>query len=310
MVPNHRASGAENYRKHGQGDDMTAERTRNDLPAGRNVKLPGRGTTFVREAGPRDAPTLLLLHGWTANADLNWRAAYPALSDRFHIVAPDQRGHARGIRDTHTFRLEDCADDAAALVDTLGLERVIPVGYSMGGPIAQLLWRRHPCIVDALVLCATSRTFNGTRRERAMFGLLSGASATARHMTDAQRAALAMRLMNRRSTDVSSWTSALETMASHDWMAIIEAGRAIGRFDSTSWASTIDVPTGVVVTTRDRVVPSWRQLDLAAAIPGATVHPVNGDHAVCLAQSELFVPQLLEAIDSVVARTQATLVAA
>jgi 3-oxoadipate enol-lactonase len=268
--------------------------TTSDLPAGRHVELPGRGTTFVRESGPAGAPTLLLLHGWTASADLNWAAAYPALTSRFHVVAPDHRGHARGIRDPQPFRLEDCADDAAALVETLGIRSVIAVGYSMGGPVAQLLWRRHPHLVDGLVLCATSRTFNGTPRERAQFGLLSGASVMARHLNEGQRDALAVRVMGRRQSGPSS----------HDWLAIIDAGREIGRFDSRSWAGDIDVPTGVVVTTRDRVVPLARQLELATAIPGATVHPVTGDHAVCLAHGEAFVPQLTDAIDSVVARAE------
>lgn len=281
-----------------------------ELPEGRHLELIGRGTTFVREAGPASAPTLLLLHGWTANADLGWRGTYPALTDRFHVVALDHRGHGRGIRDTRRFSLEDCADDAAALIEHLGLQHVIPVGYSMGGPIAQLLWRRHPELVDGLVLCATSSTFNGTPRERALFGLLSGASVGARRLRPEQRAALAMRLMAKKQVDPSAWMWAHESVAAHDWMAIIDAGRAIGRFDSRSWISNVGVPTAVVVTTRDRVVPPARQLELAAAIPGATLHPVRGDHAVCLAQCEELVPRLVEAVDSVVTRTQPRLLAA
>jgi 3-oxoadipate enol-lactonase len=282
---------------------MSPKRTHADLPEGKYVELAGRGTTFVRIArGPAAAPTLLLLHGWTANADLNWRATYPALAGRFTVVAPDQRGHARGIRDAHRCQLEDCADDAAALIDALGLEHVIPVGYSMGGPVAQLLWRRRPELVDGLVLCATSRTFHGTQRERALYSLLTGASVTARHMGEPQRAALAMRMLAKRHVDPTSWTWAAESIVAHDWLAIIDAGKAIGRFDSRGWASSIDVPTSVVVTTRDRVVPTVRQYELAAAIPGATVHRVVGDHAVCLAHSEAFVPGLLDAIDSVAAR--------
>ena len=273
-----------------------------ELPTGRHIELPGRGTTFVREAGPADAPTLLLLHGWTANADLNWRAAYPELARRFHIVAPDHRGHARGIRDDRPFRLEDCADDAAALVDALDLHRVVAVGYSMGGPIAQLLWHRHPHLVEGLVLCATSRTFNGTPRERALFSLLNGASVTARRLREDRRSALAMRVMQRRHVDPAAWSWAADTLAAHDWVAILDAGKAIGRFDSRPWASTIDVPTSVVVTMRDRVVPAARQYELAAAIPGATVHPVAGDHAVCLAQAEEFVPRLTEGVESVTGR--------
>jgi len=280
---------------------MTDHRT--PMPAGRNVELPGRGTTFVRAS--RDipgAPTVLLLHGWTANADLNWRAAYPALMARCNVVALDQRGHARGIRADGPFRLEDCADDAAALVDVLGLDAVIPVGYSMGGPIAQLMWRRHPHLVEGLVLCATSSTFNGTPRERALFSLLSGASVTARRMGESRRSALAMRLMARRRAELPTWMMAAETVVAHDWLAIIDAGRELGRFDSRPWTPEIDVPTGVVVTVRDRVVPSARQYELAAAIPGASVHEVTGDHAVCMAQAEEFVPALLDAVDAVTAR--------
>ena len=50
------------------------------LPPGRIVELPGRGTTFVREAdGPAGAPTVVLLHGWSVDADLNWFACYGPL---------------------------------------------------------------------------------------------------------------------------------------------------------------------------------------------------------------------------------------
>src|SRR2546427_10570624 len=115
------------------------------LPPGRYVDLPGRGRTWVIDApGPVGAPTLVLLHGLSATAALNWFTTFPTLARRFRLVAPDLRGHGRGIRSNRTFRLEDCADDIAALADALGIERFIPVGYSMGGPVAQLVWHRHP----------------------------------------------------------------------------------------------------------------------------------------------------------------------
>src|SRR4051794_41166201 len=111
------------------------------IPGGRPVVLPGRGTTFVREAmGPPGAPTLILLHGLGATAALNWFPVFELLSEHFHVVALDHRGHGRGIRPTRRFRLADCADDVVALADQLGIDTFIPVGYSMGGPIAQLIW--------------------------------------------------------------------------------------------------------------------------------------------------------------------------
>ena len=286
---------------------MPAELHAPSLPHGRTVDLPGRGTTFVRESGARrhGIPSLLLLHGWTANADLNWAWCYEPLAADHHVVALDHRGHSRGIRDDRRFELEDCADDAAALIEVLDLDHVVVVGYSMGGPVAQLLWRRHPGLVDGLVLCATSRTFSDTVRERALFGLLAGAGATARHLSPGRRAQLAMRAMSARRTDASRWAWATDDLSAHDWLRIVEAGRCIGRFDSRPWASTIEVPTAVVVTMDDDVVPARRQWELAAAVPGATVHPVSGDHAVCLAQPEELLPALLSAVDSVTARMAA-----
>src|SRR5688500_16415489 len=130
------------------------------LPPGRRLKLPGRGTTFVREMeGPPGAPTLVLLHGLGVSADLNWFRCYDALGRRYRVIAMAHRGHGRGIRSSRPFRLADCADDVAAVADELGIERVIPVGYSMGGPITQLVWKRHPDRVAGLVLCATARSF-------------------------------------------------------------------------------------------------------------------------------------------------------
>ena len=62
-----------------------------------------------------------------------------------------------GIGAGSRFRLEDCADDVAALAGVLGTGRFAAVGYSMGGMVAQLLYRRHAALVSRLMLCSTAR---------------------------------------------------------------------------------------------------------------------------------------------------------
>ena len=116
------------------------------LPEGRTLVVPGRGELFYRSHRHADpaAPTVLLLHGWTATADLQFFTAYEALAARCSFVTLDHRGHGRGLRPEARFELEDAADDAAALVEALGVGPVITVGYSMGGPVSMLLARRHP----------------------------------------------------------------------------------------------------------------------------------------------------------------------
>ena len=65
------------------------------------------------------------------------------------------------------------------------------------------------------------------------------------------------------------------------------------------WIGQVDVPAAVVVTTRDSVVPTSRQRKLAAAIPGASIHEVHADHAVCITAPQLFAQALLQACRSV-----------
>ena len=270
--------------------------SRATLPAGRYVELPGRGRTFVRELpGPEGAPVIVLLHGWTATAALNWGASFGPLAPHFRVLAMDHRGHGRGIRGGGPFRLEDCAADVAALLDELGIGGCLAVGYSMGGAIAQLLWQRHPELVDGLVLCATSATFSGTARERMLTGVATGGSmiAAAVPMRPLTLAALTLCRGWRNLRGTPWWR--FDEVAGHDWARIIEAGREICRFDSRSWVEETSVPSAVIATSHDDVVPFRRQRALAEAIPGATLRVVNGGHTACTMAPRSFVLALVDA---------------
>jgi 3-oxoadipate enol-lactonase len=238
----------------------------------------------------------MLLHGWTVDADLNWFTCYEPLARRFRVLAMDHRGHGRGIRSWRPFRLEDCADDVAALAEELGVERLIPVGYSMGGPIAQLTWRRHPDLVAGLVLCATARGFSRrTFANRAFFASLLGLSVAARVTPAPVRRQVAESVIRRRiaGAPIADW--GLAELQRNDPATVLQAGWAIGRFRSHDWISKVDVPTAVVVTTNDQVVAPRRQLALAAAIPGAKTYPIAADHGACVTDAGVFVPALTRA---------------
>ena len=195
------------------------------------------------------------------------------------MVALDHRGHGRGIRSRKVFRLEDCADDAIAVLDVLGIERCIPVGYSMGGPIAQLMWKRHPERVEGMVLCATSGYFSTSREEKLSFLGLSGLAAVARLTPVQARRWLTDQLYLQRKTSLwEPW--AIQEASLHDWRTVLEAGRAIGSFSSREWIGDVDVPTSVLITMRDRVVPVRRQVRLFESIHDAEAFRVDGDHDV------------------------------
>ncbi|MCU1449997.1 MAG: putative hydrolase [Acidimicrobiales bacterium] len=238
---------------------------------------------------------VVLLHGLGATADLNWFPSFDALGRHFRVLALDHRGHGRGIRVGARFRLADCADDAAALADVMGVDRFIAAGYSMGGPIAQLTWYRHRERVAGLVLCATSRNFRGGPGERVAFGLLPGLAAAAGVAPSAVRQQLMRRFVSASLDDPPARQWAMRELRRSDPATLAAAAAALGRFSSHEWIGDVDVPTAVVLTTRDQAVPPHRQQKLAEAIPGATVHPVDGDHLVCAMGAHRFVPVLVRA---------------
>ena len=269
------------------------------LPHGRVVELSNRGSTYVVDSGPTaGGPTFVLLHSLACTGLLTW---YPSLEmmRRFgRVVVFDQRCHGSGIASPR-FQLEDCADDVAALADELGIETFIPVGFSMGSLVAQHVWRRHRDRVDALVLCAAAATFGRATHERLATGvfaaLLEAFGPQPGRPDPARLSVVDDIVMNDR-----LW--ALGQFRATSYGAMMRALAEIARFDSTRWIADIDVPTSVLISLRDRVIPPRHQRWLAEQIPDAHTVTVDAGHAGCTMQWKAFVPGLRSAVDSVVRR--------
>ncbi len=270
-------------------------------PTGRVLDLPGRGSTYVVDSGPTGhGPTFLLLHSVACTGMLTW---YPSLAmlQRFgRVVVFDQRGHGSGITAPRVL-LEDCADDAVAVADALGIRTFIPVGFSMGSLVAQLTWRRHRARVEGLVLCAAAATFAEAMPMRlgtSLFAALLDAFTPvpgARAATAPETAGTANNMQ---------W--ALDEFRATSVPGMLRSLAEIVRFDSRSWVAEIDVPTTVVVPGRDRVISPRHQRWLAEQIPDADVVDVAGGHACCTLQQGAFVPGLQAAVTSVLARSRGT----
>lgn len=275
------------------------------IPDGEPVELPGRGSTFVTDTpGPRPgSPTVILLHALACTGLLTWFPAIEPLSRRYRVITLDQRWHGRGIR-SEEFSLVDCADDVAALARARDVDEAIVVGYSMGSVVAQRVWRQHPGLVGGLVLGASTDRFQKAPYERMFFtgvaASMGGMRTVARSRTASAAARAAAVALAGEPTDVQDW--ALRELRSTSPWAAGQALAALGRHHSRPWLGSVDVPTAVVAMMRDRVIPTPRQLALARAIPGATLHQVDSGHAGVVLESEKFVPVLLEAVATVNAR--------
>lgn len=263
------------------------------LPPGRTVLVPGRGEFFVRDSGGDGVP-VLLVHGWMFPSDLNWLHSYrPLAVAGYRVLAMDLRGHGRGLRSGVPFRLDDCADDAAGVLAALGLPPAVVVGYSMGGPVAQLAAARHPDRVAGFVLCATALDWSDPRQKlfwrtmaglRLLLGLFPRGAWTA-----------GMRMSGAPSRESNWVASELSRGSGRD---LAEAGRELGRFDSSGWAGALTQPRSVVVMTQDRLVPPRKQRALAELL---RVEPVllDADHDACSTEPAAFVASLLGALADV-----------
>lgn len=283
------------------------------LPQARVVDVEGRGEMFYRvvegsDVGTRpDAPRpadIVLLHGWALSADLNFFAGvYDVASGHGRTFAPDLRGHGRGLRSTDEFTLERAADDVAGFIRRLDLENCVLVGYSMGASVALLVASRHPDLVGGLVLASSALQWKRSLRERVIWGGLGLAEWAFRLGAPEGLSQRYLRLAARRSPRLAPHTDWMRAeMRRGDPIDIGQAAHGLSGFDARSLAPSVAVPASVVVTHFDRMIRRRRQLELAAAIPGAHLVEVAGAHNAWLARPGEFNAALDEALGWVCAR--------
>lgn len=119
----------------------------------RSAKVQGLDI-FYREAGPKDAPTVLLLHGFPSSS-FQYRTLIPALADRYHVIAPDYPGFGNSSAPDHTkfdytfAHLTDVTDD---LLGQLGVKSYTIYIQDYGAPVGLRLALRHPDRVTGLIV--------------------------------------------------------------------------------------------------------------------------------------------------------------
>jgi pimeloyl-ACP methyl ester carboxylesterase len=275
------------------------------LPDGRVVYIPGRGETFLREApGPGGGPAIVLLHGWTLSADLNWfSGVYEVATRHGHMVAPDIRGHGRGLRSEEPFTLQAAADDVAGLVHELKLGPVVLVGYSMGSSIALLLAHTNPEVVAGLVLASSGLQWRASLYDRLLWTGMAGVEYVLRFGAPTGITDRYLRHAVQESPALGPYRSWLKAEARRgDASDIAAAGRQLGAYDARALARGIDVPTVVVVTRHDLLIRASRQRRLAEAIRGASTVEVGGAHNAWMVKPVEFAGAVDEAISQVMAR--------
>jgi pimeloyl-ACP methyl ester carboxylesterase len=136
---------------------------------------------FYREAGPKDAPPLLLLHGFPSAGHM-FRELIPALSDRFHVIAPDLPGFGQSdmpSRDKFSYTFAKLAEVIERFTEVIGLARFAIYVFDYGAPTGFRLAVRHPERITAII------SQNGNAYEE---GLSDGWNPIRAYWTDASEA--------------------------------------------------------------------------------------------------------------------------
>ncbi|MGO4689332.1 alpha/beta fold hydrolase [Glaciibacter sp. 2TAF33] len=156
-------------------------------------------------------PTVLAIHGITAS-HLSW-PYLAAQVDGASVVAPDLRGRGRSNSLPGPYGLPRQADDLAALLDRLGVDRVVTVGHSMGAFVAVWLAHRHPDRVSSLVLVDGGLPI--PRRDDVDPALILGPAAERLSQTFPSRAAY-REFWRMHPAFAGAWTPELEAYVDYD----------------------------------------------------------------------------------------------
>jgi len=226
----------------------------------------------VREAGPRQAPPIVLLHGW-AQSSAVWaeQLAAAALTDRFRLVAADLRGHGDSDAPDHGYRDSDAwADDVAALLAYAGADAVL-VGWSYGGLVVTDYLRRHGTESVAGLVLVGAITEIGRDHPGGRVGPVMRAALPAALDDDP---AVAVPALLEFTTGLAGGEVTGELAQRLLGTALRVPPRvraALFRRDVTSEdvLAAVDVPTLVLHGTRDAVVDPSAAEYAAGAIPGA-----------------------------------------
>ncbi len=109
---------------------------------------------FYREAGPKDAPAVLLLHGFPTSSQM-FRNLIPQLADKYRVVAPDYPGYGHSSmppRDTFAYTFDNLADVVEKFTETVGLTKYALYVQDYGAPVGYRLAVKHPERVTAIVV--------------------------------------------------------------------------------------------------------------------------------------------------------------
>jgi 3-oxoadipate enol-lactonase len=223
------------------------------------------------DQGRRDGPPLVFINSLGTDFRI-WNEVAEILAPDFRILTYDKRGHGLSEFGPDKNDMADYARDLAALLDVLGVGSATIVGLSIGGLIAQELYRQSSERVAALVLCDTAAKIgtDETWDQRIDLAERGGIEALADAVMERWFTA---HFRATRSTELAGMRAMLTRTPKQGYLA---ACGALKRADLRPYAGRIQAPTLCLVGDEDGSTPPALVKEMAALIPGSRFEIIEG----------------------------------
>ncbi|MEO8541662.1 MAG: alpha/beta hydrolase [bacterium] len=249
-----------------------------ETSSGRHIEVNG-ASLYVEEHGEGDA--LVLVHGGTVSSE-SWATLVPLLAKRFRVIVFDTRGHGRSTNPSGELTYERIADDTAALIAALGLEKPVVGGWSDGGQVALELEIRHPGVARALVAGGVMHNF----QEPEFIGFVKGFFC----LDDAGVADVEN--MERQHGDFVGFVRSMHRQSETQWQSVVQQTADMWRAYPTMTPeilAKVGAPTLVISGDRDGIVPLDHTIDFYNWLPNAELAILPGlDHMGAIMQPAMF----------------------
>ncbi len=239
------------------------------------LERPGGVKIFWEQRGRTDGPPVMLIRGLSRSSTY-WLDLRPLLERDHRVVVLDNRGVGQSSAVGPGFRVEDMADDCAAVLREVGACHVF--GISLGGMVAQHLALRHPSFVRTLMLGAT--TFGGRERKAVPAWVVASFLRTATMSTEQMIRSTAPitldpEFVRARPDIVDEWVAIAEREP-RNGLALVGQLLAGARHDASKQVAGLKMPVMIVVGDRDRLIPPENSAQLHARIPDSQLVTLPG----------------------------------
>jgi pimeloyl-ACP methyl ester carboxylesterase len=266
---------------------------------------------YYEEHGSGDP--LLCIMGFATDST-GWLLQVPAFAERYRTIVFDNRGVGRSDKPTTAYTIHEMADDAAGLLDHLGIARAHVLGVSMGGMIAQELVLRHPTRVRGLVLAATfPEPDAATEEQRTVLFTQMGGTITESGEMKIDFTAMNPMMFFQHLLPLVFNPSFIQTelpklmqlfsgalQYGFSFEAILGQLQAVMSHKATDRLAGITTPTLVLTGDADRLISPANSQVLARTIPGAKLVTIpGGSHAFNIETPDLFNRAVLDFLATV-----------